>query len=533
VKWLRSLWASDRAAAAASAFTLVYALYACLQFALQDDVHRLLPRIVDDASYYMTIARNIASGAGMSFDGIHRTNGFHPLWLLMLVPLFLLHEPPETMIRLVALLQMMLLSLAYVVFLRAQLRLFPARTAALSAILFVPLVFIPSINGMESAVLVLALVILYDYGACISRSNVDGRRAALVGVIIGFVVLARLDMIILPLVLTGFGARYVLVGENRSRIARLLAVCGLATLGVVAPYLIFSYREFGTIVPISASLKSSFPHLALNAQTATRIASVGIANLLFAALALARALWSVTGAARDEHTASGRFYATATTVFAWTIALLFLLNVLFLKGGAFGWYYVPYRLFGVVLAAGALDRVLSWTPLIEKPFRYAMVATILCVGLAVSDQTRDRFPRNGDWHTPVYDAAVWAREHSPPDAVFAMSDCGHFAFFSMRRVINLDGLVNDMDFQRALAARQLDRYLRENHVEFVVQHAVHDRQDVIERRYVSFQLPFPSARFAGLGDSIRVRERSEVYRSSPFFDGPYPSVLVIWSRTVD
>jgi hypothetical protein len=158
------------------------------------------------------------------------------------------------------------------------------------------------------------------------------------------------------------------------------------------------------------------------------------------------------------------------------------------------------------------------------------VATIICVGLAVRDQVKIGFTNNGDWHTPAYDAAAWAREHTPADAVFAMSDCGHFAFFSMRRVINLDGLVNNMDFQRALAERRLDRYLRANRVEFLVQHAVHNRKDVIEGRYGSLRLPFPSWRFAGLGDSVWVTKQSEVYRSTPFFDGPYPSVLVIWSR---
>ena len=531
VKWLRFLWASDRAATAASAFMLVYALYTCLQLALQDDVRRLLPHIVDDASYYMTIARNLASGAGVTFDGIHNTNGFHPLWLLMLVPLFLLDKPPEMMIRLVALLQIMLLSLAYVVFLRAQLRLFSPRAAALSAVLFVPLVFMSSINGMETAVLILGLVVLYSYGASIYPSGFDCRGAALLGVIVGFVVLARIDMLVLPLVLTAFGARYGLVGETRRRVVSMLAVFGLTTSAVVAPYLVFSYRDFGTIIPISASLKSTFPHLALSADTVPRIASMGIVNLLFAALAMARALWSIGGTTRDERTASGRFYSAATTVFAWTIALLFLLNVLFLKTGTFGWYYVPYRLFGVVVLTGVLDRGMRSTALVQKPFRYAVVVTILCIGVVVRDQAQDKFPRDGDWHTPAYDAAVWVREHTPLDAVFAMSDCGHFAFFSMRRVINLDGLVNNMDLQRALARHQLGRYLRENQVEFLVQHAIHDRKDVIEGRYVSLELPFPSWRFGGLGDSIRVTKRSEVYRSAPFVDGPYPSVLVIWSLT--
>ena len=48
-------------------------------------------RLPDDALYYFTIARNLAHGYGMSFDGIHPTNGMHPLWLLLITPIFALH----------------------------------------------------------------------------------------------------------------------------------------------------------------------------------------------------------------------------------------------------------------------------------------------------------------------------------------------------------------------------------------------------------------------------------------------------------
>jgi len=46
--------------------------------------------VADDAYYYFTIARNIAHGLGPTFDTLTPTNGFHPLWLLMLVPIFAL-----------------------------------------------------------------------------------------------------------------------------------------------------------------------------------------------------------------------------------------------------------------------------------------------------------------------------------------------------------------------------------------------------------------------------------------------------------
>lgn len=42
----------------------------------------------DDAYYYFKVAQNIAEGAGSTFDGINRTNGYHPLWMLICIPVF-------------------------------------------------------------------------------------------------------------------------------------------------------------------------------------------------------------------------------------------------------------------------------------------------------------------------------------------------------------------------------------------------------------------------------------------------------------
>jgi len=42
----------------------------------------------DDAFYYFKIAANIASGRGSTFDGINPTNGYHPLWMLVCIPVF-------------------------------------------------------------------------------------------------------------------------------------------------------------------------------------------------------------------------------------------------------------------------------------------------------------------------------------------------------------------------------------------------------------------------------------------------------------
>ena len=44
----------------------------------------------DDAYYYFKVAQNISEGHGSTFDGINPTNGYHPLWMLVCIPIFVL-----------------------------------------------------------------------------------------------------------------------------------------------------------------------------------------------------------------------------------------------------------------------------------------------------------------------------------------------------------------------------------------------------------------------------------------------------------
>lgn len=44
----------------------------------------------DDAYYYFKVAQNISEGLGSTFDGINLANGYHPLWMLVNIPIFAL-----------------------------------------------------------------------------------------------------------------------------------------------------------------------------------------------------------------------------------------------------------------------------------------------------------------------------------------------------------------------------------------------------------------------------------------------------------
>jgi hypothetical protein len=46
--------------------------------------------ISDDAYYYFSVARNLVTREMLSADGITLTNGFHPLWLFVITPIYFL-----------------------------------------------------------------------------------------------------------------------------------------------------------------------------------------------------------------------------------------------------------------------------------------------------------------------------------------------------------------------------------------------------------------------------------------------------------
>src|SRR5512142_3203472 len=90
----------------------------------------------DDAFYYFKTAQNIAEGHGITFDGLGRASGLHPLWMVIITPLFALARFNLILpLRLVVLLAGLLnAGTAVIVYRLARRWLFPA--AAVFAALF-------------------------------------------------------------------------------------------------------------------------------------------------------------------------------------------------------------------------------------------------------------------------------------------------------------------------------------------------------------------------------------------------------------
>jgi hypothetical protein len=120
----------------------------------------------DDAYYYFKVAQNITEGHGSSFDGISLSNGYHPLWLALNIPIFALARYDLILPLRLLTLVMAALSAATSILLYRLLRRILAQPVAMLAAAFwafdLTIHNIVTQAGMETGLVALALVLLLN-----------------------------------------------------------------------------------------------------------------------------------------------------------------------------------------------------------------------------------------------------------------------------------------------------------------------------------------------------------------------------------
>ena len=527
---------TDQLARRATWTLLVGALAALIACCWLVDFDRILRKTPDDAYYYFKIAENVAAGSGATFDGIHKTSGFQPLWMLCLAPVFwICPNVPETAVRIAFSVQAAVLFAAGALIVSVLSRVFPWKVVLGVAICYTFSVFVLAINGMETAVEILALAALFAYGwhAKVFFSDRPSMfKRFLFGVLLGVVMLSRLDTVFLGATIVAFcvGSALATPGGRLRNLAGAAVIFAGASLAV-APYLIYNYATFGSASPISGTLKSGFPHVSLDRSWDVLEDSLGLPKLLLLASIVVFALlyfgWYLITARSVRSAGDAKFYFhTSVAVLACDIVLHSLHTVLFMKWAVCTWHFFPYLLFAALAIAAPFEKLVS-SRIGKAVYWWATIGLVAAgiLGYGLRMTVSGRLPT---WQTVSYEAALWAREHTDPSDVFALKDTGNFGFFSQRRVINLDGVVNNLEFQELLKTRQLQKYFQQNHVKYLVLHATKDEHpDVFDDTYTIEPATFRSNLYGVWSDPILLRKCDEVYRA------PYLYVerddFVIWN----
>ena len=159
----------------------------------------------DDAYYYFKVAQNISEGHGSTFDGINRTNGYHPLWMLVCIPIFALARFDLILPLRVLLLVMSGLSVATGILLyRLVGRVFAPAVGAIAALLWVfsyDVLATMYQQGLESGIaaffVVLLVYKLYEFEQSWRKEETSGKQLATLAAIAVLAMFSRLDLVFL------------------------------------------------------------------------------------------------------------------------------------------------------------------------------------------------------------------------------------------------------------------------------------------------------------------------------------------------
>ena len=506
-------------------FLLALAFLSATIFCLFSDIRRIVTIVSDDSGYYLEIAENVASGAGFTFDGIGFTNGYQPLWLYLLTALqAIISGRPETMLRVCVLCQAALLFSAGILFYRIHFEAFSRKSGLLSVIAFLVFVFSSCLNGMESALLVFMLAcLLYTGWKGRIFSTSPGGWHFLFGIVLGLTVLARLDAVFVAITLTFYLTFDIIRGRTDTsvKIQRLVLI-GAGSALVLTPYMLYNLIVTGSIMPISGALKSTFPYISTSGYGLSRLSARDWGKISAAALYL---MWYFRSGRKRSHS-EREYFRGAVAILGVAVLLHSLHTALFMKWAVFRWHFITYSVLGTFVLSEPIEFILR-----NLPRRFSKIvwpATLLVLLVPAAVIIKGKIYRPYDWTVQSYEASLWTRNNTGPDDIFAMKDSGIFGFFSERRVVNLDGVTNNIQFQKVLKEGCLDEYLGSRNVQYIAQHAIWHRNDVVTGEYAAYSQEYPSRKFDGSGDALELAQDAEVYRSPIYFDGAFDTVFLIW-----
>ena len=492
MNWLRRVKATQSVSYLQAALAVVVLLLVGHVLLVAEPRDSTLSLVGDDAGYYFNIARNYCLGWGITFDRIHATNGFNPLYttlLILVYKIFLRDYSITDCYRLGVLVDyaaMVFGCIFFVGLLRQFLGQDSRRAGPRSLLLSSCLAFYVFFVGLKSfygvdAPLVLLFGNLYLYRVSKSGLLAPGIRAAIFdGVLLGLLFLARVDS--LPFIGAAYALMLLLAFADRARLvaaARRLA----CTLAVAIPYVIWSWFVFSTWMPISAKLKSSFPHASLSQSLDVFLhtslnGADKLAFLVAWPLSLLYGLWLLRARAASGH---AEFLRSSKRSVLALLSLYLLARLtfvfLFSRFDVQGSHAILVHVFLVLMLIAGIEAAArrgatrggrgEAVLLLGTSVMVSVIALALLAGKMRT--TWAKFERRDS--AGLYDEFALAQEVRAltleSDVLFG-SAYGLAGFFADRSWINADGVANDYDYQRVFQNDGLDAYLRRSKVTHVV-----------------------------------------------------------------
>jgi hypothetical protein len=445
----------------------------------------LIPRIVMDDSFYgFSIARNIAMGNGITYNRVDSTNGFQPLWIFLITPIFMLSNI-NLAVNLVLTISTMLEVLTVFLIYKLASRYFNKKIGLLAAFLWAvnPLIMFHTLNGLELPlyiVMILSTLIFYDS----INDKVNLKNILILGVLIGLTFLSRGDGVFL------FVAIFVHMLFFNKKVKRSYPLVFLAiTAIVVSPWLLYSYFTFGTITQSSFLANYYASHGLIPFYDFKPPEGLGdvFAKISESSIRASGTLVHLFGVVDLLELSLGTLLLIPfllLTIYAFTknwkkAKLLVLFSILLLLFYAGYFWVINIRYIAPVMPLLIIFEAVGLMLLFDfKKSVFFIVISYLVLVLGVNglnQWTKGYLP----WQGEIYKDAIWISQNTPQNAIVASFASGIIIYFSNRTVIAMDGVVDYNSIKYILEKNVYD-YWKSRNVTYWVE-STYNNQTYIDK----------------------------------------------------
>jgi hypothetical protein len=437
---------------------------------------------IDDSFYFLKIAENVPKYGMVTFDGTNPSNGFQPLWLIILIALTAAIPSKIALITIATLILVLGHVLTAYILYRICAMYGYERAGAVLALFwaFNPFILWTAASGLETGLYLFLLSASLWYYLC-HRDFLKPKQSAILGLLLGLTFLTRLDAAIFAIAIA---LDYLFLNRKKFVDAFLqLVPCGIVLILFTMSWFLFSWWHSHALTPLSGATKALVSYVGYY---------TGIADLVikraFTTLALIKegmefiGFWNLQG-----------FVYAAAIAALWLAAMVLLARktrintrpAIFLCAYCvmlFG-YYISTSVDIRYLMPIVLLSMLGTALLLAHTYRahpaknavrwiYLAVGLFLAVNILVSAiQAAKTGQLSGEWNPLQYtmyeDGIGWMRANTPPDTVIGAFNSGVYGYFSGRKVVNLDGVINDNAY-RALRDNRMYAYITEQNISYIL-----------------------------------------------------------------
>ena len=435
--------------------------------------------VIDDGMYYPKIALNLASRGILSFDGVTVTNGFHPLWMIILIPLYFLVSEPMLALRFTFIYIFLILTICCFLLSRIcrYLKFSPSGTFVAFFVIILNLrSFTILYSLLESHVVLLAYLIYIHYSLTVDEKRFTVPIYSFInGLLIGVCFLARLDASLLAV---GYGLTLLYrFSTRRQRWATFWrsALCSsFGFLVVATPYLLFNIHYFGHVETVSMYMKSRaispefletifdmfrdqfVPRIQYVMKLEWLSSSIFVAGICAAAAAgIIYCLYMMK---------RRKLYRNFLPIIDFGVFVVIDLSLVSLMVPQeimmSAWYMLPGIVFGGLILGACTPDV--------KVMERRLIPAVIVILVLIQVWTYTSYVASKKMTFAKLEVANFIRSHLPEHIRGSMYDAGIVSYFSQRDFVALNGLIGDFEMAELARNKRMKRLAEKYGVNYLV-----------------------------------------------------------------